>query len=170
MLRQKRVRMINWNQERIETALAWLLPVTFLIHVTEEYIAGVALAPSPNKIRGANLTATQFLILNGIACLLIVAGMLIARWLRFRSWLIVCLGTVAMVNGLFHVAGGLRIAGYNPGLASGLLIWIPLGMVALICLRKKLLPSKYWLAVGVGVLINVVVLVIARSGRRLFEG
>ena len=110
----------------MELALSWLFPVTYLIHVTEEYLAGVALATSPTKIRGANLTPAQFLILNGIAYLLIVVGMLIAQRLKFRSWLLVCLGTVVMVNGLFHVASGLRIAGYNPGLASGFLIWIPL--------------------------------------------
>jgi hypothetical protein len=164
------MRLYEHQQRRMELALAWLFPVTYLIHVTEEYLAGVALATSPTKIRGANLTPAQFLILNGIACLLIVVGMLIAQRLKFRSWLLVCLGTVVMVNGLFHVASGLRIAGYNPGLASGFLIWIPLGLVALICLKKRLLPGKYWAAVAVGVLINVIVLLIARSGRRLFEG
>jgi hypothetical protein len=163
--------MLNeYQQRRMELALAWLFPVTYLIHVTEEYLAGVALSTSPTKIRGANLTPTQFLILNGIACLLIVAGMLISQRLKFRPWLMVCMGTVVMINGLFHVAGGIRIAGYNPGLASGFLIWIPLGLLALICLKRRLLPGKYWAAIGVGVLINVIVLLIARNGRRLFEG
>lgn len=68
------------------------------------------------------------------------------------------------------MAGVVKIAGYNPSLVSGLLIWIPLGAVALICLKKRLLPGKYLAAVGVGVLINVVVLLIARGGRKLFEG
>jgi hypothetical protein len=163
--------MLNRHQqERIELALAWLIPVTYLIHVTEEYLAGVALAPSPSKIRGANLTPAQFLILNGLASLLILAGMFIAQRLNFRPWLIVCLGTVFLVNGLFHVAGGLRIAGYNPGLTSGFLALIPLGTVALIYLKKRLLSGRYWAAVAVGVLINVIVLLVARNGRRLFEG
>lgn len=158
------------QRRRIEIVLAWLFPTTYLIHVMEEYWAGVALAPSPTKIRGANLTPAQFLILNGLACLLIVAGMFISQRLRFRPWLMVCLGTVVMINGLFHVVGGIRISGYNPGLASGLLIWIPLGVIALIYLREILLPGKYWAAVGVGILINVIVLLVARNGRRLFEG
>jgi hypothetical protein len=158
------------QQRRIELVLAWLFPITYLIHVTEEYLAGVALAPSPTKIRGANLTPTQFLILHAIACVLIVAGLFISQRLRFRPWLMVCLGTVVMINGLFHVVGGFRIAGYNPGLASGLLIWIPLGVIALIYLRRRLLTVKYLAAVGVGVLINVIVLLIARGGRKLFEG
>lgn len=57
-------------------------------------MAGVALAISPSKIRGANLTPTQFLILQGIASLLIIAGTFIAHRLRFRPWLMVCLETV----------------------------------------------------------------------------
>lgn len=163
--------MINARRyEKTELALAWLFPATYLIHVTEEYVAGVALSTSATKIRGANLTATQFLILNAVACLLIIAGMLLSKRFKFRPWLLVCLGTVVLINGLFHVAGGLRIKGYNPGLVSGLLIWIPLGIATIIYLRKKIVPGKYWAAIAVGIIINIIVLVIARSGRRLFEG
>lgn len=158
------------KRERVELALAWSFPFTYLIHITEEYLSGVALSTSPSTIRGANLTPTQFLILNGIACLLMVAGILISRRLKFRTWLLVCLGTVAVVNGLFHVVVGLSIAGYNPGLASGFFIWIPLGAATLIYLRKRLRPGKFWGAVAVGALIHVIVFLFASSGRRLFEG
>jgi hypothetical protein len=156
--------------EKRETFWAWLFPITYLIHVTEEYVAGVALAPSPTKIRGANLTPTQFLILQGFACSLLVLGIVLSRRFNFRPWLLICLATVVMVNGLFHVAGSLRIAGYNPGLISGVLIWIPLGVATLIRLKRRMRPNMYWTAITVGVLINVVVLVLARGGRRLFEG
>lgn len=158
-------------EERKDMIWAWLFPLTYLIHIAEEYVAGVALAPSPNKIRGANMTATQFLILNGFACALLVLGMILSRRYGFRQWLLVCLATVVMVNGLFHIAGTIRIAGrYNPGLISGVLIWIPLGIVTLMRMKKSMRPNKYWVAMAVGVGINVVVLLIARSGRRLFEG
>src|SRR5215207_1325413 len=146
------MRMINWHrQERLELTLACLFPLTYLIHVAEEFLAGVALATSPSKIRGANLTPTQFLILNGVAVLLIIAGMFISHRLKFRPWLMVCLGMVVLINGLFHVAAGLRIAGYNPGLISGLFIWMPLGIITLICLRKRVRPGKYWAAMAIGV-------------------
>jgi hypothetical protein len=158
-------------EERKEMLWAWLFPLTYLIHIAEEYVAGVALAPSPNKIRGANMTATQFLILNGFACALLVIGMVLSRRFGFRQWLLVCLATVVMVNGLFHIAGTIRIAGrYNPGLISGVLIWIPLGIVTLMRMRQSMRPNKYWAAMAVGVGINVIVLLIARGGRRLFEG
>jgi hypothetical protein len=156
--------------ERKEIVWAWLFPVTYLIHVSEEYFAGVALAPSPTKIRGANLTPTQFLILQGLACVLLVVGIIVSRRFNFREWLLICLGTVVLVNGLFHVVGSLRIAGYNPGLVSGVLIWIPLGAATLIHLKKRIRPDRYWAAFAVGVGINVIVLIIARGGRRLFEG
>jgi hypothetical protein len=157
-------------EERREMIWAWLFPVTYLVHIAEEYFAGVALAPSPYKIRGANMTPTQFLILNGLACVLLLIGILLSRRFGFRQWLLVCLATVVMVNGLFHVAGTVRIAGYNPGLVSGVLIWIPLGVATLMRMKNRMRPNKYWAAMAVGVGINVVVLVIARGGRRLFEG
>ncbi|MGB7923341.1 MAG: HXXEE domain-containing protein [Pyrinomonadaceae bacterium] len=158
------------REERKDTVWAWLFPVTYLIHIAEEYVAGVALAPSPYKIRGANMTPTQFLILNAFACVLLLVGILLSRRFGFRQWLLVCLATVVMVNGLFHVAGTIRIAGYNPGLASGVLIWIPLGVATLMRMKLRMRPNKYRVAVAVGIGINVVVLIIARGGRRLFEG
>lgn len=162
------VNTLRWKMS--ETVWAWLFPFTYLIHVTEEYVAGVALAPSPTKIRGANLTPTQFLILQGIACLLLVLGIVLSRRFNFRPWLLICLTTVFLVNTLFHIAGSLRIAGYNPGVVSGVLIWIPLGVATLLHLKRKMRPNMYWTAMAVGVGINIVVLVLARGGRRLFEG
>lgn len=164
------MQLSNWHRRQsLEPILAWLFPLTYLIHLTEEYLAGVALATSPSKIHGADLTPAQFLILNGAALLLMTAGMFISRRLNFRTWLMTCLGMVVLVNGLFHVAEGLRIAGYHPGLISGLLIWMPLGIITLIRLKKRVRPDKYWAALATGVIINVIVLAVALGGRRLFE-
>jgi hypothetical protein len=163
------MRMIKWHRpERLERALAWLFPATYVIHVAEEYLAGVALATSPSKISGANLTPNQFLIVHGVAVLLMIVGLFIARRLQFRSWLLVCFGVVVLINGLFHVAATLRIAAYHPGLITGLLIWIPMGIITLICLKQRVRPVKYWAAVAIGIVINVIALVIALSGLQVF--
>jgi hypothetical protein len=37
-------------------------------------------------------------------------------------------------------------------------------------MKKSMRRNKYWAAMAVGVGINVIVLLIARGGRRLFEG
>jgi hypothetical protein len=156
--------------EKNETIWAWLFPITYLVHVAEEYCAGIALAPSSNKIRGANLTATQFLMLHGIASLLLLAGFILAGRFKLRHWMLICLGTIVLVNGIFHAIGGLRIGGYNPGLISGALIWIPLGLLTLVKLKKRMRPDRYWLAFAIGIGINVVILLLGRGGRRIFEG
>ncbi len=157
-------------EDQKEAIWAWLFPITYLAHVSEEYFAGVALARSPNHIRGANLTLTQFLILNGFALALLLSGIILSRRFNFRQWLLICLGTIVLVNGSFHVIGAVRIAGYNPGLISGALVWIPLGAAVLIYLKKRMQPNRYWAALAVGIGINVAILLLARGGRRLFEG
>ncbi|HEY0005306.1 MAG TPA: HXXEE domain-containing protein [Pyrinomonadaceae bacterium] len=148
---------------------SWLFPAAYLIHVTEEYLAGVALAPSATKIRGANMTASQFLIFNSIALMLMLAGLLLARRLRFLYWLLVSVGTVLFINGVFHIKGTIKIAAYNPGLISGALIFIPLGLLTLMRLKEHLSKRRYWEAVVVGILIYGIVLLVARMGRKLFE-
>jgi len=158
-----------FHRERTEVILSWLFPATYLIHITEDYWAGVALSTSPVKIRGANLTPTEFLIVNGFAWILLVLGTILAQRLKFRPWLLISLATAVIVNSIFHLRGAIRISAYNPGLISGVLVWIPLGLITLIAMKKKMQPRKYWIALILGLGINGSVLLLARFGRRLFE-
>jgi hypothetical protein len=152
-----------------ESIWPWLIPIAYLLHVTEEYLAGVALAPSAQKIRGANMTAGQFLVINTFTMALMLLGLWLARRLRFLEWLLVCVGTVLFINGVFHIKGTIKIAAYNPGLYTGALLFIPLGALTALRFRNRPSPRKYLLALLVGALIYVVVLIVARSGRKLFE-
>lgn len=149
------------------TAWLWLFPVTYLIHIAEEYWIGGGYFAYLARTRGVNLTPARFIFLNGIGCALIVIGIFIAQRLKFPEWLLVCLGAVVAGNGLTHTVTALRAAEYNPGLASGLLIWLPLGAATLWVLRGRMRRRRYWSAVAIGVAINVVVSVLALNSGKL---
>lgn len=146
----------------------WVFMIIFVVHLTEEFWAGVALSTNPDRMRGANLTPRQFIILTGFGVLLMLLGLIIAKRFRFLEWIMVCLGAIIFVNGFVHIFGSVRLIRYTPGLITGVLLFIPLGAATLLNLKGNMSAKRYWLAFSVGVLIHIAVLILARSGGKLF--
>jgi hypothetical protein len=88
----------------------------------------------------------------------------LASKLKFSQWLMVCMATALLLNGLSHTINAVVRAEYNPGLVSGLLIFIPLGVIVLARLKGRMRGRRYFGALLVGVLINGVVLWLALGG------
>jgi len=142
----------------------WLFPLTLLIHIAEELFGGEGYPAYLKRLRGVSLTPTKFLVGQAIGLALIVFGIFIARRLDFPRQLLVILGTIVAVNGLSHLATSLYYGGYGPGLISGVLIWIPLGMATLIRFKTGMQPHRYWLYVTLGIGINLAIAVLTLNG------
>lgn len=128
----------------------WLFPATYLLHIIEELWGLVALP-------GSHLSRTKFLGLSGVAWLLMVIGLVLAQRFGFPQMLAVCLGTIFVVNGLSHLIHSLLIAGYAPGVLTGTLILIPLGLATLIGLRNSMRRRRYFAGIALGIIIHGVV-------------
>jgi hypothetical protein len=147
----------------------WLFPSTYFVHVIEEYLGGGALsAPPLARLKGIDLSSRQFLIVNGIAFLLMILGISLSRKFKFPEWLLVCLGTVVLINGLSHTVSSLTMSEYNPGLITGVLLFIPLGAVTLNRLKTRMSVRRYCMAVAVGIAIHGVVSLLALRGGSMF--
>jgi hypothetical protein len=149
--------------------LSWLFPATLLLHLIEEYWGGTALSNSPDKMRGVNLAPAQFLALTGFGLALMIAGIILALRFGFPQLLLVILGIFVLINGLSHTLTSVLKAEYNPGVISGLLIWIPLGVVTLIGLKDSMTGHRYWMGTAIGIGIHAVVSTLARSWDKLFK-
>lgn len=144
--------------------LAWLFPVTFVIHIAEEYWGGGGFSAYMVRARGVSLSPSRFLLMNSFGFGLMLLGVLLARKFGFTRWLVVCLGALVLGNGLSHTINGVVSREYNPGLVSGLLIWIPLGLLAVLYLKRRMAGRMYWTALAVGIGIQGVVALLAMSG------
>lgn len=159
------MRMANEeSSDKAKTILPWLFPATFLVHIAEEYWCGGGFSAYMARTRGVNLPPSRFLLLNGIGLALMVLGVVLARRYRFREWLLTCLGAVVLGNGLMHTINAVVSREYNPGLISGLLLWIPLGLLTLLYLKGKVAMRRYWAALSIGIGILVVVALLTLSG------
>jgi len=143
----------------------WLFVVTYVIHIAEEYWGGEGYSAHLLKNRGVHMSPTRFLIVQAIGVALMVAGVLIAKRLKFPNALAVIFGTAVLVNALTHIVNSLHSMAYEPGLISGTIIWIPLGLFSIIYFRRRVLNQKrFWISIAVGIAINVTVAVITLRG------
>lgn len=154
------------NRDGRAILLLWLFPATYLLHIAEEYWGGGGFSAYVARVRGVNLPPSRFLLMNGIGLALMILGVALSQRYKFSQWLLVCLGMVAMGNGLSHTVNSIVTREYNPGVISGFFIWIPLGLVALIQARKKMAGRRYWVALGIGIGILLVVALLTLSGGR----
>jgi hypothetical protein len=147
------------------TLWSLLFPITYLIHITEEFYGGEGYPAYLKRLRGVEMSPTKFLIGQAIGLALIVAGILIARRRNFPRQLLVILGTVVLINGLSHLVTSSYYRAYGPGLVSGVLIWIPFGLATLIRFKASMTSVRYWLYVAIGVGINIAIALITLNGR-----
>jgi Protein of unknown function with HXXEE motif len=146
------------------TLWSCLFPLTYLIHIAEEFYGGEGYPAYLKRLRGVNMSPTKFLVGQAIGLALITIGILIARRLNFPRQLLVILGTVVLINGLSHLITSSYYREYGPGLISGVLIWIPFGVATLIRFKGNMKPVRYWLYVALGVAINAAIVLFTLKG------
>jgi hypothetical protein len=110
---------------------AWLFPLTYVLHIAEEYWGGESFPRWISRVADVHLAANDFLILNGIGLALMTAGiLLVSRWAVWR-WTLTAFGGVVLLNGASHAIASIITRSYSPGLVTGLLCWVPLGVITL---------------------------------------
>ena len=146
--------MVQENKSFLYTAvLLWLFPLSYLLHIAEEYWGGEGYPAYLLRVHGVNFSGTRFLILQSIGIVLMVVGILIARRLNFPQLLLIMLATVSLTNALSHILSSILNSGYEPGLATSVFVWLPLGTFTLLRLRGLMNNRRYLMGVAIGLAI-----------------
>ena len=145
----------------------WVFPITYLIHIAEEYWGGEGYPAYILRLRGVHMSTTRFLVAQGVGFVLVTIGVILARRFKFPQMMLVILGTIVLVNGITHSVTALSIMSYGPGLWSSIFVWMPLGIFTLLRFRKSVTNKKYWIGVAIGVGVNVVVGILTMRGGRV---
>lgn len=138
---------------------AWLFPFAYLIHIVEEYWVGFPAWVA--RFWGVESSGANFLIWNGAAWVLMCVGVILMLRTKSYRWLLVSFGAVVLINGLAHTIASIVTWSYSPGLASGLLLFIPLGIITLRRAWKTTNRRIFRAGVIVGVLMHLVVVLLA---------
>ena len=125
--------------DKVGVLLIFLLPITFGLHVTEEFIFPGGFIRWDNIFRPkyADTPGSYYVKVNaipGIASLLLALGAFdyagnfspagIRGWLAFSTFL--------TWNAFFHVRGAVHTGKYSPGMVTGLLLFVPLTITSYI--------------------------------------
>jgi hypothetical protein len=105
-----------------------LLPLAALLHVIDEYFfpGGFVDAMSEVSPRFGGLVTPAFaVIINGLFVLLCCVAAASGRKRRFFGQTV--LGLI-LANSVAHVGGTIRLRRYNPGLATAVLLYVPLAL------------------------------------------
>ena len=145
----------------------WVFPVTYLIHIAEEYWGGEGYPAYILRLRGVHMTTTRFLLAQGVGVVLVTIGVILARRFKFPRMMLIILGAIVLVNGITHTVTALSIMSYGPGLWSSIFVWMPLGIYTLWRFRKGVSGKQYWVGIAIGVGVNVVVGILTMRGGRL---
>ena len=135
--------------------LGLLLLVTYALHIVEEYTFGFPAWAEAHT--GLAFTSEVFLRLNATFFGVMAAGVVAGLLFTPAQWLVVPLGTAVLINGTGHLVASLITWSYSPGLVTGTLLWIPLGL-RIIRAARQLWPSARIIAgilLGAGLLLLV---------------
>jgi hypothetical protein len=138
---------------------AWLLPLTYLAHIAEEYWGGFPVWIA--RFWGVESSNANFLEWNGGALVMMCVGVVLVLATKSYRWLLVSFGTALMINGAVHAVASVATRSYSPGLVSGLLFFIPLGLFTLRRARMNVNALTLRAGIIVGVLMHVVVVLLA---------
>jgi dolichyl-phosphate-mannose--protein O-mannosyl transferase len=145
----------------------WLFPLTYLIHVAEEYWGGEGYPAYMLRVRGVHLSSTRFLVAQTLGTVLMAAAVILSRRFNFPNMMVIIMASIVLVNGLTHTATSISNGGYDPGVFSSVLMWIPLGIFSLIRFKQDVSRKRYLIAIAIGLGVNVLVYVITMRGARL---
>ena len=141
----------------------WLFPVTYALHLLEEYVVGGGFPVWAQRVLGIQFSNREFVAWNAFAFALMCLGaLLVSRQARFR-FIEIAMAIAVLGNVAAHIIGSLATWTYSPGLITGVLAWIPLASVRLPIAFRASSRSGRVAATCIGVFVTVVILAVLTS-------
>ena len=109
-----------------------LLPI-YMIHQVEEHY-GDRFRTFFNRVLGGGrevLTHFAVVVINVVGVWLVFLLTLYAAWFGGIGFGLIATYTM-LVNALLHVGPAIKLRGYNPGLVSAIILFVPFGLMALV--------------------------------------
>ena len=105
------------------------------------------------KYYHVELTEARFLKLQLIGVVAMIVGIWLSIQLRFPKTMLVILASVVLTNATIHLMRSATNVRYEPGLITGVALWIPLGLITIYLNRAEmsLIRLIFSIAIGLGI-------------------
>lgn len=155
---------MRWHYR--DPALVWLFVAAYGAHLLEEFFGGFPQWFA--VVLGRPLPIPAFLVINGVALVAMILAVRAATRRESLGWLAIAVATVLFVNGVLHLLSTLAWGRYSPGLITGVVFYVPLGLLALLRAWHQVSEPFFWRGVGAGLAAHAVVIVVAASAAGRF--
>ena len=139
---------VNYYEETFLWAI--LFPVTYILHIAEEYYCGGGFPQYMLRYYQVELTETHFLILQLIGVIGMIFGLWISSKLHFPKTMLIIFAGVILKNAALHLIRSAVNARYEPGLITGVALWIPLGFTTIFLHRRGMSSKRLILSIAAG--------------------
>lgn len=154
------VLVAGWDRA---AALAYLALPLYMLHQFEEHDDD-RFRRFVNAVIGHGreaLSATAVFWINFAGVWLLLGAVLWAARLASPAWAAAA-GWLILLNGLLHVAQGIALRRYNPGLATAALIFVPFGLFMLATAWPLATGAVFWSSFGLAAAVHVGIVVHVR--------
>ena len=143
--------------------IIWLIPPAYILHLLDEYLLGVGLPDWLSDVFNANLSKSDFIIINSIGLAATFVIVILNGLNKVNDFFIVALGSLFFLNGLIHLLASILTVTYSPGTISGIILYIPLGVL----IFRKILPllpeQQRSMSIATGIITHIIISIIAFS-------
>lgn len=147
-------------QSNRKETIGWLFPITYALHLCEEYWGGEGFPAWISRIAKASFTNQEFLTLNSFALILVTVGAALIYRNTWR-WLLVALAGVVFINGALHLVFSVLTWTYSPGLITGVLLWMPLGAVTIYQQWRRASQRSMRIGIALAIGLHIIVSLLA---------
>jgi hypothetical protein len=155
---------MRWHYR--DPALLWLFVPAYALHLVEELWAGPGLPAWIALLVGSRLPVPAFVAINAVAMILLIVGIRRATRTEDAGWIAVTVATIVALNAVLHLLGSIVTGTYSPGTVSGVVVYLPLGLLTLIRAAHQQDAAAFGRGVVAGLVIHAVVAALAFSATR----
>jgi hypothetical protein len=148
---------VRWHYR--DPLLVWLLPVSYALHVLEEWFGGF---PEWTAIVvGSPLPRGAFVVINAVAFAAMILATRATTRRESNGWMGIAIATILLVNGIAHILGSLVTGTYSPGLLTGTILYLPLAQLTLLRAWAQTEGAMFGKGVMTGIALHALVVVVA---------
>jgi hypothetical protein len=148
---------VRWHYR--DAPLVWLFPIAFALHILEEWFGGF---PEWMALPlGSELPRAAFIAINAVAWIAMVLAARAAIAREENGWMAIAVATIVFVNALLHVVSSLATRSYSPGLFTSVVLYLPLGQLALARAWLQAPDGLFGRGVLVGLALHAIVVAVA---------
>ena len=97
---------MRWHYR--DSALLWLFPPAYAVHVLEELFAREGFPAWLARIAGSPVPVEGFALVNLTGMVLLLAAVRRASRDESAGWMAIAIATIAVLNGMVHLLGTVR--------------------------------------------------------------